>query len=74
MKACTSPRLSWPAATRRPPTTATSTYDRFPTKNITGMMIPLMNCAPNAALYSSAFLSWNVLFMTCWRPNTLTSA
>ncbi|SLH31282.1 Uncharacterised protein [Mycobacteroides abscessus subsp. abscessus] len=45
MKACTSPSESCPVATRRPPTSATSTKLTFPRNMIEGMIRPEMNCA-----------------------------
>jgi hypothetical protein len=47
MKAWTSPIEMAPLATRRPPTTATSTYCTFPRNMVSGCMRLDMNCAPN---------------------------
>ena len=40
---------------------------------IAGMIVPLMNWAPNAAWYSSSFLASNCACTSRWRPKTLTS-
>ncbi len=40
---------------------------------IDGMMMPLMNCAPKAAEYSSPFFSSKAACDSFCRPNTLTS-
>ncbi len=52
MKACTSPRLICPDATRSPPSTAMTTKLRFPSRNMSGWMMPDTNWAPKLALKS----------------------
>ena len=44
-----SPTVIAPAATRKPPTTATMTYWTFPMNIVAGCMRLDMNCAPNEA-------------------------
>ena len=49
MKACTSPSEIAPLATRIPPSTAITTYWRFPMNIMIGMIRPLTNWAVNEA-------------------------
>ena len=39
---------------------------------IAGMMMPLMNCAPKLAWYSSSLVSSKVCSLSRWRPKTRT--
>ena len=59
MKAWTSPRLSDPLATRRPPITAMATKLRLPRNIIAGWITPAMNWALKLASNSSSFFALN---------------
>ena len=74
MKACTSPMLMEPLATRRPPNTATSTYCRLPMKKVAGWMRLDMNWAPKEAWKSSSLVWRNRSSTSCWRPKDFTMA
>ncbi len=74
MKACTSPTEMAPLATRRPPTTATSTYCRLPMNMDSGCMRLDMNWAPKEASCSWSLVMRNRASTSFWRPKALTTA
>ena len=57
-----------PLATRRPPTTATSTYCTLPMNIVMGCIRLDMNCAPNDDRYSSSFVTAKRSSTSRWRP------
>ena len=74
MNACTSPTVMAPLATRRPPTTATSTYCTLPMNMVSGCIRLDMNWAPKAASWSVSLVVRKRASTSFCRPNDFTMA